>query len=256
MEAARSYREVLEACLAVDTTNLGGVWRQLQSVGEDLDAIRQAVSPAQPETYFRKYLGFLRFLIDADEAHVVGHEREAGTQVHRFISRHASALPDSLVGELRLQAERVLDRLNDPEVRERAQRQSLAIERVALPGIYVYALPHYLRHPVVPAMDDVEADRTLMKVGMSDRDTLRRFRQQQRTTELPEDPELLRVFVGNFATYEPVEREFHTLLRAADHRQARGSAVGTEWFLTSLKFIDAVAATLGLRPHDFEVRAH
>jgi hypothetical protein len=100
--------------------------------------------------------------------------------------------------------------------------------------------------------DDVEADRTLLKVGMSDRDTMRRFRQQQRTTELPEDPELLRVYVGDLDSYAVVERQIHELLRAADHRQARGNATGTEWFLTSLKFIDAIAGTLGLRPHDFE----
>jgi len=231
---------------------LGGVWRQLQTVGENLAAIRAAVSPVQPESYFRKYLGFLRFLLESDETQVAGHEREAGTQIHRFVARHTAALPDGTAVELRVSADRILDSLNNPEVRERAQRQAIAIERVALPGIYVYALPHYLRHPVVPAIDDVEADRTLMKVGMSDRDTLRRFRQQQRTTELPEDPELLRVFIGDFASYQPVEQEFHTLLRAADHRQARGTAVGTEWFLTSLKFIDAVAATLRLRPHDFE----
>lgn len=39
----------------------------------------------------------------------------------------------------------------------------------------------------------------------------------------------------------------HNLLRAADHRQARGDVTGTEWFLTSLKFLDAMAQSLGLR---------
>jgi len=245
-------RAVLEACLAADSTNLGGVWRQAQITGEDLDAIRAAVSPVQPETYFRKYLAFLRFLLHDDASQIDGHEREAGTQVHRFIARHRAALSRELVIELSARADRALERIESPEARIQARARLANIERIAVPGIYVYALPHYLLHPVSPSGDDVEADRTLLKVGMSDRDTMRRFRQQQRSTELPEDPELLRVYVGDLDTYAVVERQIHELLRAADHRQARGNATGTEWFLTSLKFIDAIAGTLGLRPHDFE----
>ena len=38
----------------------------------------------------------------------------------------------------------------------------------------------------------------------------------------------------------------HRLLRAADHRQNSGRASGTEWFLTSLKFLDAIATDMGL----------
>ena len=40
--------------------------------------------------------------------------------------------------------------------------------------------------------------------------------------------------------------EFHGFLRDADHDGIRGGRVGAEWFLTSLKFLDRVARSLGL----------
>ena len=42
------------------------------------------------------------------------------------------------------------------------------------------------------------------------------------------------------------EQSIFELLRAADHRPAVGRAAGTEWFLTSLKFLDAIASTISL----------
>jgi hypothetical protein len=85
-----------------------------------------------------------------------------------------------------------------------------------------------------------------MKVGMSDSDVIRRFRNQERNTSLPEDPELLRIYTGETEML-PLEQRIHRLLRAADHRQNSGRASGTEWFLTSLKFLDAIAEDLGLK---------
>jgi hypothetical protein len=48
---------------------------------------------------------------------------------------------------------------------------------------------HYLRFPY-----DQLSGRTLMKVGRSDRDVIKRFREQIRTTALPEEPVLLRIY--------------------------------------------------------------
>jgi hypothetical protein len=42
------------------------------------------------------------------------------------------------------------------------------------------------------------------------------------------------------------ERQFHGFLRDADHDGVRGTRTGAEWFLTSLKFLDRIAKTLGL----------
>lgn len=80
-------------------------------------------------------------------------------------------------------------RANDQTARvieiQQAQEQTQAAEARNDVGIYVYALPHYLRHPFEP-----DSDRTLMKVGRSDSDVIMRFRNQTRTTALP----LVRVF--------------------------------------------------------------
>ena len=127
----------------------------------------------------------------------------------------------------------------------RIQQRTQSAERQAVTGIYVYTLPHYRKHPVEPALDESLAHRTLMKVGMSDSDVIRRFRHQERNTSLPEDPELLRIYTGTTEML-PLEQRMHRLLRAADHRQNTGRASGTEWFLTSLKFLDAIAADMGL----------
>ena len=42
------------------------------------------------------------------------------------------------------------------------------------------------------------------------------------------------------------EHKFHDLLEAADHARSRARTGGTEWFLTSLRFLDVVAETIGL----------
>lgn len=111
-----------------------------------------------------------------------------------------------------------------------------------MPGIYVYTLPHYRRHPYDP-----KSGRTLLKVGHSNRDVIRRFRQQIRTTALPEDPVLLRIYPTAEDASLGYESQFHDLLEAADHDRSEARTGGTEWFLTSLKFLDAIAEVFGLQ---------
>lgn len=114
-----------------------------------------------------------------------------------------------------------------------------------VPGIYVYTLPHYWRHKVDP-----DLDQTYLKVGKSDTDVFSRIG-QQRTTALPEDPWLLRIYPTRDAA--AIERRFHAMLEAADHRRTESKKGGREWFLTSLRFLDWYAAELGLeiqRPNE------
>jgi hypothetical protein len=68
----------------------------------------------------------------------------------------------------------------------------------------VYALPHYIRHPY-----DQASGRTLLKVGRSDSDVIVRFRSQTRTTALPEEPILLRIYRTSRASSAPAEATFH-----------------------------------------------
>jgi hypothetical protein len=91
-------------------------------------------------------------------------------------------------------------------------------------GVAVYTYPHYWRHPYVAG-----TERHLLNVTRADPETL------MRASQTPEEPLLLRIYVGQD------ERSFHRLLEAADH------ARGREWFATTLEFCDEIAAALGLR---------
>jgi hypothetical protein len=122
-----------------------------------------------------------------------------------------------------------------------AQEATTNAEDHAIPGVYVYALPHYLRHPY-----DEESGRTLLKVGMANRSVIKRFRDQVRTTALPEEPVLLRVYPCSEESSHATEATFHRILVAADHDRSKARTGGTEWFLSSTRFLDEVASTLGL----------
>jgi hypothetical protein len=129
----------------------------------------------------------------------------------------------------------------DEEV-QRATEQTQQAEARNEVGVYVYALPHYIRHPY-----DHATGRTLLKVGRSDRDVIMRFRNQTRTTALPEEPILLRIYRTNGDSAAPAETVFHRLLDAADHSRTIGKSAGREWFLTHTRFLDEIARTLSLR---------
>jgi len=87
-----------------------------------------------------------------------------------------------------------------------------------------------------------------MKVGQSDSDVILRFRNQTRTTALPEEPVLLRIYRTGGPTVEirSIERDFHRLLEAADHYRSIARTAGKEWFVTSTRFLDEVARVMRL----------
>ena len=117
-----------------------------------------------------------------------------------FRRRHEGVLSSETKSLLDLDVERLVRMTENPEIieleEEDYQKKSEVVEKSNTPGIYVYALPHYLNFPIFEADYESSADRTLMKVGMSESDAIKRFRQQKRVTELPEQPRLLRVYTG------------------------------------------------------------
>jgi len=123
---------------------------------------------------------------------------------------------------------------------EQAKAQTERAESENAAGVYVYALPHYLRYPYD------KSGRTLMKVGRSDSDVIQRFRNQTRTTALPEEPILLRIYKTEPQSSGEAEVRFHRLLEAADHHRSVARSAGREWFVTSTRFLDEVARTLAL----------
>jgi hypothetical protein len=122
-----------------------------------------------------------------------------------------------------------------------------------LGGVYVYTFPTYL---MVPVKSDPE--RFWLKIGQTGRVVSRRVSEQLRSTAMPEDPVILRVYTdpsgensGSEFDYAALEKKFHKLLMSAGHSKTSARSGGTEWFATTLEFLDEIAETLNL---DIETR--
>lgn len=245
-EVAQEIRDALQA----DETRMGDVYRAL-ALGKSPTEIAAELGTQTPN-FVGKYKRFARAIETGDLPSAPTMIRECGTAMRGFLNRHYARFSPETIKALESRIETLNNIRIDPVAEEnedlRIQQRTQTAERQAVAGIYVYTLPHYRKHPVEPAIDESLAHRTLMKVGMSDSDVIKRFRTQERNTSLPEDPELLRIYTGATEML-PVEQRMHRLLRAADHRQNVGRASGTEWFLTSLKFLDAIANDMGLKVH-------
>jgi hypothetical protein len=117
-----------------------------------------------------------------------------------------------------------------------------------LGGVYVYTFPTYL---MVPVKSDPE--RFWLKIGQTGRVVSRRVSEQLRSTAMPEDPVILRVYTdskgeisGSEVDYAALEKKFHKLLMSAGHSKTSARSGGTEWFATTLEFLDEIAETLKL----------
>lgn len=243
--------ETAEA-LKVDDTRLGEVWRYLQEGKSDHEIA------AIYNTKFPNWVWSIRRYIKVIEGGPLPSAptvvRSSSLYLEAFIKRHSSRLSADVNKELmsRLEQLKKLQAKSEGEggepITESVRVREEAILKQKVVGVYVYTLPHYLAHPVSPAEEDSLADRTLFKVGKSDNDVIKRFNEQQRMTALPEKPLLVRIYTG-VEDKGNVEGRIHALLSAADHRRNQGRAAGTEWFLTSLRFLDAIAEDMGLTLH-------
>lgn len=105
------------------------------------------------------------------------------------------------------------------------------------PGVYVYSYPAYI------SQTDNE-ERFLVKIGYA-MNVARRVRTQARHTEVPEDLVLLRTYPTPDARAN--EGLIHQQLKAMG-RHHRTTYGGVEWFVASLKELDAMACELQLTP--------
>ncbi len=216
------YRSVDEGKTAADIQEARGatypnfVWHYERVIKTLLEG-DVPTSPSVARSVSRRFRSMLRALVLSPET-------------EQYLRTNLAVLESRATNE----AARVVE---DQEARQATD----VAEAEAIPGIYIYALPHYLRYPY-----DEDSGRTLLKVGRSDRSVIQRFRDQTRTTALPEDPILLRIYVTTGEDAARHERQFHDLLEAADHDRSTARTGGTEWFLTSLRFLDRLAATFGL----------
>ena len=234
----------LVSFLEQDETLMGEVYRKKRD-GISNDEIQKAQGAAYPN-FIWNYLRHIRSLLEGDIGKKISILNETAVHFRRAL-KYPGISNDTKV-YLNLGLQEIEERKNDTNLVERTTKQVLrssdALEKSYTPGIYVYSLMHYLNYPYHP-----DSGRTLMKVGKSDRDVITRFREQTRTTALPEEPVLLRIYENTDANSElgAVEKVFHSLLEAADHDRSTARTGGTEWFLTSLKFLDKIADTLNLK---------
>lgn len=114
--------------------------------------------------------------------------------------------------------------------------------------IYVFTFPQYELYPIKPAKNDFSEAQTYYKVGKTENSAGERIRQMLKTA-MPEPTIVKRVYQVPLEEKDnllKIEKQFHTLLKAAGHKYTDSRQVGDEWFLTSLYFLDTIATMLGL----------
>lgn len=237
-------RAEVDALLEADETVLGTVWRSLQQ-GKTVAEIADEEGTTQGPVYSNR--GLINALLDGTVTNSPFVARQHAARIRSWLRQ--KPLGSELRSDLEKQEQALSAVSDDPaalqRVDEAALAASISAESENLPGVYVYTLPHYWRYKV-----DADNDRTYLKVGSSQSDVYSRVR-GQRTTALPEDPWLLRVYVTNDAA--AVEQKFHRMLDVADQHRAESRRGGREWFLTSLRILDWYAADQGLeirRPNE------
>ena len=233
----------LEVLLEGDLSLYGEIWRKTKEGVSD-EEIQRSRGASYPN-FIWNYRRYIRALLEADLPKSPSMLREAGVLFRRLLrSERINKETKTFLEDGLLEIE---SRIDNPVLQAIEESSALRITEVLetrhSSGVYVYSLMHYLRYPYDPT-----TGRTLMKVGRSDRDVIQRFREQTRTTALPEEPVLLRVYQRRESCPELVvlEKKFHALLEAADHDRSAARTGGTEWFLTSLKFLDEIADTLNM----------
>ena len=235
-----TVQDSIRAALEVGDGLEGKIWRFKR---DDPDAPVESVVEefGISSSSVRYVLAALKALETAQIPNGYWGAHNVSKKLSAFAERHVERLSPAAaeyVANLVDQAKVVAD--SKQESRVKSSRRNSAV-----PGIYVYALPHYIEYPVAPAEDEYSSDRTLLKVGKSDVDAQGRVRQQS-VTGMPEPPLVLRIYTTT-GSVSDVERRIHRLLGAFDHNPNRASGAGKEWFLTSLEALDELASVMGLK---------
>lgn len=231
----------VEAILEADDTRLGETFRwSREGLSFQQQADRAGVSGGN---YGYNNTVIIRALAEGTIPNGPSLALAAARRVRAWL--RGKVLSENLRADLETTESLLMSRATDRDAQDGEEELATEISKMVaaenVPGIYVYTLPHYWRHKI-----DSDNDQTYLKVGKSDTDVFSRV-YQQRTTALPEDPWLLRVYPTNSAA--EVERKFHAMLDAADHHRAVSKKGGREWFLTSLRILDWYATDQGLEIH-------
>ena len=250
-----AYQKEVERALNEDKQRLGDVWRLTQQglSAKDIAAKLDISTPG----FVSSYRTYIRAIKDGTLPDAPEPAKQCASALRGFAKRHQELLSPETISLLQKRADKCAHRVNDPVKREeqeqKPEHQTSAAAEPRGPGIYVYALPHYLDHPIEKSNKGKTNDRTYLKVGVSENDAIKRFRQQTRSTELPEPPILLRIYAGSEGVdLAKVEKNIHKLLEDVGHFSNKKQGAGKEWFLTNLKSLDSVAELLGLSRFAFD----
>ncbi|WP_344305193.1 GIY-YIG nuclease family protein [Nocardioides bigeumensis] len=243
---AYDRRVEVEALLAEDTSVLGHLWAYEQ---EGLTPQQMAEREGTVTTgWVSIYRMLVRVLRDGEVPTAPSMATTAARRVRKWLKN--PNLSPSLRAELQDQEALITSRAEDTsavaEETETAVETSKRAEAAGRPGVYVWSLPHYLNYPV-----DQKRGHTLYKVGHSSVDAYNRVR-DARWVGLPEDPVLRRIYPVDASA--AAEREFHEALRAADHFQQVNVKAGTEWYLTSLRYLDYIARRMRLDVEEYNAQ--
>jgi hypothetical protein len=232
-------RAEVELLLESDDTVLGRFW-QYERKGLSAEEMQQAEG-TETAGWTYNYRSLLGVILDGEVPTAPSKALQGARRIRSWLKR--SDLSPELRQAFMDQESLLMSRAEDKEAQQEevgeAVEKTKAAEEASGPGIYVYTLPHYLRYPYEP-----DSGRTLLKVGHSAHDALYRATSQKRLTALPEDPILLRIYPVEESA--KAEAEFHEWLKDADHAAHRTRRGGSEWFVTSPKFLDRVAQSVGL----------
>lgn len=245
---AREIEAELRAALAANTGNLGRVYQLLQD-GKSTNAEIIDAGAAANSGAASNLKTIINAILTGECPSSPSLAAQAGRAIGGLLRTNPTLAASTQTYLTNLRAE--LDaHSQDTEAVQREDRQIEAatetLERAIenLDGVYVYTFPTYFR-----TVQKIDPERILLKVGKTDRFSSLRIREQQRATNMPEDPWTLRVYRSHELTPDELEHRFHMMLDAAGHGRADGRRAGREWFYTNLEFLDAVAALLGLEVH-------
>ena len=188
------------------------------------------------------WLGRIRRVVIKDLDAAVGEALSEVLDAVEDAYAQASINPSSGSAEVARSAEDVTERVNVEE-----------------PGIYVFSTPTYLAYPPFGwNTDDLSRqDFRYLKTGSTTVDMQGRVHSEiGRQTGLPEPYLIVAKFQSETpgSDYVALERGIHRVLGEARHgpeedgtRRSRGRGAGTEWFVTRLPLVVAIAESLGLR---------
>lgn len=188
VQPSDDVRKELQAYLAADSSRIGEVYRLVEEgLAADVIAERLEGGAAGAWQYRRMVSAVLDGNLPTAPTVVLAAARQYRTVLK------APTLSAAARSYLQANLDKLERRASDPPAWTKKYSRPASRPSKPRPATRSAStstpLPHYIRHPY-----DQASGRTLLKVGRSDSDVIVRFRSQTRTTALPEEPILLRIY--------------------------------------------------------------